>query len=113
MIAQAIEETGNNGKGDWPPYLKEQAGGVVCCTKPNPRAKSEEQISEGEWERSPSSTSECRYQSSFSANCTCREVVEVPVMAPAVPETPVGVKVINAGVLKFARFARLKISARN
>ena len=34
-------------------------------------------------------------------------------IAPAVPETPVGVNVIRAGVLKFARFSRLKISARN
>ena len=35
------------------------------------------------------------------------------VMAPAVPDTPVGVKVIRLGVLKLARFRRLKISARN
>jgi len=41
----------------------------------------------------------------------------VLVIAPAVPETfvPVDeeVKVIRFGVLKFARFSRLKISARN
>src|SRR5271167_3067220 len=53
------------------------------------------------------------YQRSFNANCTWRAVVEVPVIAPAVPETPVGVKVIRFGVLKLARFSRLKISARN
>ena len=39
------------------------------------------------------------------------------VMAPAVPETFVleaeDVKAIRFGVLKFARFSRLKISARN
>ena len=51
--------------------------------------------------------------SSFKANCTCRAVVDVLVIAPAVPVTPVGVKVISAGVWKFARFSRLKISARN
>jgi hypothetical protein len=40
-------------------------------------------------------------------------------MAPAVPERPVrfvavgGVKTIRFGVLKLARFRRLKISARN
>ena len=53
------------------------------------------------------------HQSSFSANCTCRAVVEVAVIAPAVPDTPEGVKVIRFGVLKLARFSRLKISARN
>src|SRR5271169_6269703 len=53
------------------------------------------------------------YQSSFKANCTCLDVVEVLVIAPAVPETPVGVKTIRFGVLKFARFSRLKSSARN
>ena len=54
-----------------------------------------------------------RYHSNFSANCTWRAVVEVLDIAPAVPDTPVGVKVIRAGVLKLARFSRLKISARN
>src|ERR1700756_4437249 len=34
-------------------------------------------------------------------------------MAPAVPETPVGVNTIRFGVLKLARLSRLKISARN
>jgi len=37
----------------------------------------------------------------------------VLLIAPAVPDTPEGVKVIRLGVLKFARFSRLKISARN
>src|SRR6266581_1266736 len=32
------------------------------------------------------------YQWSFRANCTCRELVEVLVMAPAVPDRPDGVK---------------------
>lgn len=59
------------------------------------------------------------HQSSFSPNCTCRDVVDVLVMAPAVPESPVGfaavggVKTMRFGVLKLARFSRLKISARN
>ena len=53
------------------------------------------------------------YQSSFNANWTCLDVVEVLVIAPAVPETPVGVKTIKLGVLKLARFRRLKSSARN
>jgi hypothetical protein len=41
------------------------------------------------------------------------------VIAPAVPDSPVGfeavggVNTIRFGVLKFARFSRLKISARN
>src|SRR5437667_2070598 len=34
-------------------------------------------------------------------------------MAPAVPETPDGVKAIRLGVLELARLKRLKISARN
>ena len=50
------------------------------------------------------------YQSSFKANWTCLDVVEVLVIAPAVPERPVGVKTIKLGVLKFARFSRLKSS---
>ena len=58
-----------------------------------------------------------RYQINFNPNCTWREVVEVLVIAPAVPEVFVPeveeVKVIRLGVLKFARFSRLKISARN
>ena len=57
------------------------------------------------------------HQISFKPNCTCREVVDVLVMAPAVPEVFVpeleDVKVIKLGVLKFARLSRLKISARN
>jgi len=46
-------------------------------------------------------------------------VVEVLVMAPAVPDRPVGfavvggVKTIRFGVLKLARSKRLKSSARN
>ena len=35
------------------------------------------------------------------------------VMAPAVPDKPDGVNTIRFGVLKLARFSRLKISARN
>ena len=35
------------------------------------------------------------------------------VITPAVPETPEGVNTIRLGVLKLARFRRLKISARN
>lgn len=54
---------------------------------------------------------------SFRPNWIWREVVDVLVMAPAVPETfvPVleDVKAIKLGVLKLARFNRLKISARN
>ena len=53
------------------------------------------------------------YQSTFKANCTCREVVEVLVMAPAVPETPLGVNTIRLGVLKFARLSKLNSSALN
>src|SRR5215831_14235505 len=54
-----------------------------------------------------------RYQISFKPNCNWRAVVEVLVIAPAVPETPVGVKVIRLGVLKLARLRMLKNSARN
>jgi hypothetical protein len=56
---------------------------------------------------------------SFQPNCTWRDVVEVLVMAPAVPDKPVrwvavgGVKTIRLGVLKLARSSGLKISARN
>ena len=45
--------------------------------------------------------------------------MDVLVIAPAVPESPVGfvadggVKIIRFGVLKLARFSRLKNSARN
>lgn len=57
------------------------------------------------------------YQINFSPNWIWRDVVEVLVMAPAVPEVFVpevdDVKVIKFGVLKFARLSRLKISARN
>jgi hypothetical protein len=53
------------------------------------------------------------HQSNFKPNCTCREVVEVLVIAPAVGETPDGVNTTALGKLKFARFNRLKISARN
>ena len=60
-----------------------------------------------------------RYQRNFRANCTWRAVVDVLVIAPAVPESPVrfvavgGVNTIRLGVLKLARFKILKISARN
>src|SRR5215472_13498859 len=58
-----------------------------------------------------------RYYSSFNPNCTCRELVAVLVMAPAVPDVFVpaadDVNVIRFGVLKFARLMRLNISARN
>ncbi|MGB7230041.1 MAG: hypothetical protein WBD19_00095, partial [Candidatus Acidiferrum sp.] len=59
------------------------------------------------------------YQSSFSPNCTCLEVVAVLVIAPAVPERPVkfvavgGVNTMRFGVLKFAQSRMLKSSARN
>ena len=59
------------------------------------------------------------HQSSFNPNCSCRDVVGVLVMAPAVAESPVGfapvggVNTMRFGVLKLARFGRLKISARN
>ena len=43
------------------------------------------------------------YQISFNANCTWRAVVDVAVIAPAVPDTPDGVNVIRFGVLKLAR----------
>ena len=66
------------------------------------------------------SVSSPRYQSSLRPNWICREAVEVLVTAPAVGEaTPAavavgpGVNVIRLGVLKFARFSRLKNSARN
>src|SRR5271169_1236058 len=58
-------------------------------------------------------TSDSRHQSSFKANCTWRAVVDVLVMTPAEPDTPDGVNTIRLGVLKLARFNRLKISARN
>ena len=54
---------------------------------------------------------------SFNPNWICRDVVDVHVIAPAVPDVLVpaaeDVKVIRFGVLKFARLSRLKISARN
>src|ERR1700737_1428073 len=53
------------------------------------------------------------YQSSLRPNWIWREVVEVLVMAPAVGLTPDGVKATPLGGCKFARFSRLKISARN
>src|SRR5215469_10206261 len=59
------------------------------------------------------------HHSSLRPNWSCRAVVEVLVIAPAVPESPVGfvadggVKIIRFGVLKLARFSRLKNSARN
>src|SRR5207302_5415191 len=59
------------------------------------------------------------YQSSLSPNCTWREEVDVPVINPPTPED-VGVvepgartATIRLGVLKLARFSKLKISARN
>ena len=53
------------------------------------------------------------HHSSFRPNWSCRAVVDVLVIAPAVPETPVGVKTIRFGVLKLARLSRLKNSVRN
>src|SRR5260370_17587354 len=53
------------------------------------------------------------YQSNFTPNCICRDVVDVLVITPAVGETPVGVKVRAFGVLKLALFRILKISTRN
>ena len=67
----------------------------------------------GLWANCPQSEEGVSYQISFNPNCTCRDVVEVLVIAPAVPETPEGVNTIRFGVLKLARFRRLKISARN
>ena len=40
-------------------------------------------------------------------------MVDVLLIAPAVPDTPVGVNTMSFGVLKFARSSRLKISALN
>src|SRR5438477_9805880 len=53
------------------------------------------------------------HQSNFRPDWTWRDVVEVLVMAPAVGETPEGVKTTALGRLKFARLRRLNISARN
>jgi hypothetical protein len=53
------------------------------------------------------------HQSSFRPNWTWRDVVDVLVIAPAVGETPEGVKTTALGRLKFARLRRLNISARN
>src|SRR6266436_2984679 len=53
------------------------------------------------------------HQSIFKPNWTCRDVVEVLVITPAVGETPEGVKTTALGWLKLARFRRLKISERN
>src|SRR5690348_12740986 len=67
----------------------------------------------------PASRFRAFYQSSFNPNWTWRDVVDVLVIEPAVPERPVrfaavgGVKTMRFGVLKLARFKRLKISARN
>ncbi len=44
---------------------------------------------------------------SFNPNCTWRAVVDVLVMAPAVPDTPAGVEVMRFGVLKLARLEAL------
>jgi hypothetical protein len=41
-----------------------------------------------------------RNQSSFSPNCTCRAVVDVLVITPAVGETPEGVNTTSLGWLK-------------
>lgn len=57
-------------------------------------------------------TFETCYQISFNPNSICRDVVDV-LIAPAVPETPEGVKAMRFEVLKLARLSRLKISARN
>jgi hypothetical protein len=53
------------------------------------------------------------YQSILSPNWIWRDGVDVLVMTPAVGETPVGVKVMAFGVLKFVRFNTLNNSARN
>ena len=57
----------------------------------------------------------CDYQRSLRANWSWRAVVEVLVMAPAVGlgAAEPGVKTTRLGVLKFARFSKLKNSARN
>jgi hypothetical protein len=57
--------------------------------------------------------SEFFYHRNLRPNCTWRDVVDVLVMAPAVGETPEGVKTTALGKLKLARFKRLNISARN
>src|SRR5215471_9505625 len=75
-----------------------------------------EKVRSGALESSPDSLANFpspHYQWSFSPNCTWREVVEVLVMAPAVPDSPEGVNTIRLGVLKLVRPKRLKTSARN
>jgi hypothetical protein len=56
-----------------------------------------------------------RHHSSFSPNWTCRELVEVELITPAVGDgAPVAaVNTTGFGVLKFVRLSRLKNSARN
>ena len=49
------------------------------------------------------------YQSSFKPNCTCRDVVEVLVIAPAVPDNPVGLAAV--GGVKTIRFGRIEVGA--
>src|ERR1700736_1104047 len=49
----------------------------------------------------------CASQRSLSPNCPCRDVVDVLVIAPAVPDKPLGVKTIRLGVLRLARLSRL------
>ena len=45
---------------------------------------------------------ECHHNS-FTASCTCRAVVDVLVIAPAVPETPQGVKSDQVGRIRSLR----------
>jgi len=69
-----------------------------------------------DYDRRPAATG---YHSSFSPNWTWRELVEVLLMTPAVPDKPDGlvavggVNTMRFGVLKFAWFSKLNISARN
>lgn len=59
------------------------------------------------------------YHRSLKPNCTWRDDGDVVAMTPAVPDTPLGLPAVGGantirfGVLKFARFKILKISARN
>src|SRR5580693_5985402 len=60
----------------------------------------------------PSATT---HHNSFNPNCTCRELVAVDVITPAVGEgSPAAAAYTTGfGVLKFAWLSKLKISARN
>src|SRR5256885_17253537 len=59
--------------------------------------------------------SRATHQASFNPNCTCREVVAVEVITPAVGEdSPVAAaNTTGFGVLKLVWFSKLKNSARN